>query len=260
MSAGNVKNVKNVGKGYYAFSTFLALFTLLTFLLWASPSPKVEQAWKAYRESRLEEAERLWQEALREDPYTSDAEKGLSQIRRERFSLTSSEPYVEAIRELYEVGMKAFRKSHWTEAEEALARADALAPRHPQILRQLEEVREKMRKELPVTTPTVEVSTHQAPQPTSSVTLVAPSKPVETVTRPRKAHPVSVDPAQVDDLYATGMKAYRRKQYQEALQWWRKVLALDPLHEKALKNVQRLEQEVEPGLSPRAGEKRRKSK
>ncbi len=214
---------------------------------WGSES-LVVQGKKAYRESRLEEAERCWKEALARDPYEAEAEKGLQRIQAERLSLPASEPYAQAVKDLYEAGMKAYRKEYWGEAEEALARASALLSNR-QINRRLTEVREKIGKHMREET-SVMAETRPMPEASPPQVTLAPSAPARP-RKVRKPKPVEivVDQIQVKELYAAGVKAYRNKRIQEALECWRKVVALDPTHERALKNIRALESQMEPGTS-----------
>jgi len=234
----HVTNAKKENLWFQALAVILALGGGLG----ASPD-LMDLGWQAYRESRLEEAERYWREAAREGQ--QGAKEALARLQGERLKLASGEPYAKAALEWYERGMKAYRRSHWVEAEEALAHADALVPGHDQILARLKEVRAHLARP-EAGPPDVLVPTRpwEASAPALSA---APAKSPPPRRPPKPKEKPAPDAAEVKRLYEEGMRAYRKKRYLQAIEAWRKVVALDPHHQKALKNIRTVEALMEVG-------------
>ena len=55
---------------------------------------------------------------------------------------------------------------------------------------------------------------------------------------------IEVDPEIIEGYYKQGIVYYSQGKYQEAIIEWKKVLALDPTHEKAQKNIKKAQEKL----------------
>ncbi len=225
-------------------------------------TPKMERAretcvrgWSRYYESRLVRAGKLWEKALALHPFLGDARRGLTRLAREDLVLSREQLYARTIRQLYETGMRAYRRRAWREAKEWLTKAVALAPSHRQLRSFLNEVRRQLGEAVEDVAAPVARSAPVAATLHARVVQAVRPRPRRPASRPKMRRPFRpAKPAprpffsamQIEAMYRQGFKAYRKGKRKEALRVWRLVLQADPLHTKARKNVLALERVFGP--------------
>lgn len=102
---------------------------------------ELEAAEAYYQASQLKEAEVAWRRILEWNRGQAEAAAGLERLAAEAYETDSRRAFDQMTRELYEQGMRAYRKQAWEQAELKLAEAAKLNSDQPQVQRYLEKVR-----------------------------------------------------------------------------------------------------------------------
>ncbi|MEW6517071.1 MAG: tetratricopeptide repeat protein [candidate division FCPU426 bacterium] len=94
-----------------------------------------------YQESRVKDAEVAWRRVLEWNNGQPEAVAGLERLAAEAYEADSRRSFDQMTRELYEEGMRAFRRQEWERAELKLAEAEKLNADQPQVRRYLDKTR-----------------------------------------------------------------------------------------------------------------------
>lgn len=97
-----------------------------------------------YQASQLKEAEVAWRRILEWNSGQPEAAAGLERLAAEAYETDPRRSFDQMTRELYEQGMRAYRKQAWEQAELKLAEAAKLNPDQPQVQRYLEQARAQL--------------------------------------------------------------------------------------------------------------------
>jgi tetratricopeptide (TPR) repeat protein len=94
-----------------------------------------------YQTSQLKEAEVAWRRILEWNSGQPEAVAGLERLAAETYETDARRSFDQMTRDLYEQGMRAYRKQAWEQSELKLAEAAKLNPDQPQVQRYLETTR-----------------------------------------------------------------------------------------------------------------------
>lgn len=181
-------------------------------------------------------------QSLPADPTTVDA--------LEDFQENPDRPYNSMVRGFYEKAESDYAKGDSQAALRALEKAEDLDPEQPQVESFLKKLHgtnsntfNKSGEEVP--------NTKEGPAPVKKRTAKKAKLPKkESTLREDNSSPKTnaVDQAaKADQAYNLGLESYRQEDYAAAKKFWEETLQIDPTHQQAKRNLDRLNKE-HPGL------------
>jgi|GEM_PF-3277021 len=191
-----------------------------------------EQGRYYYSQSRLDMAKEQWKRSLNLLPGYEPARTALQELSEEKWQISAPSVYATTGREFYEEGMRNFRAGRYPEAITEFEKALLLLPEHPQVIKFRERSEKAAGEKTSEEGKTATVSPEKSDKKCSAV---------KTYRKPASDPGAKENDKKIaDELYRKGLKRYREGKIDEAVSLWQKVLRIEPGHEKARKNLEKV--------------------
>ena len=194
------------------------------------------QAYISYKEGDVDNAITHWELLLGVNPTRQEVKKYLekektrlekeAEVERRRLS---EEEKNRKIKEAYDMQVSYYDEGKWSDSINYGKKVLRLDPDHQEARNYIAEAKKNLREE--------------AEKLAKKKVKEKPEPPHEEKVEEEEIE-IKVDPEIVEGYYKQGIVYYSQGKYQEAIIEWKKVLALDPTHEKAQKNIKNAQEKL----------------
>jgi len=194
------------------------------------------QAYLDYKKGNVDSAVTHWELLLGVNPTRQEVKEYMekektilekeAELERKRLS---EEEKNRKIKEAYDTQVSCYNGGKWSESIVYGNKVLRLDPDHREAKDYVAGAKEKLREEAEKLA-RKKVKIEEKPE--------QPPEEKEEETR------IEVDPEIIEGYYKQGITYYSQGKYQEAIIEWKKVLALDPSHEKAQKNIKKAQEKL----------------
>jgi len=192
------------------------------------------QAYIAYKKGDVENAVTHWELLLGVNPTREEVREYLGKEKArlekeaelERKRLSEEEKRMK-IRDAYDMQVKCYDGGEWSESIVYGKKVLRLDSEYQEAKDYIARAKDRIREE----------AEQRARKKVKKEPELLPEEKEEE-TR------IEVDPEIIEGYYKQGITYYSQGKYQEAIIEWKKVLALDPTHEKAQKNIQKAQEKL----------------
>jgi tetratricopeptide (TPR) repeat protein len=192
------------------------------------------QAYIAYKKGDVENAVTHWELLLGVNPTREEVREYLGKEKArlekeaelERKRLSEEEKKMK-IRDAYDMQVRCYDEGKWSESIVYGKKVLRLEPEHEGAKDYIDRAKDRIREEAE-----------------ERVRKTVKKEPEPALEEKEEELEIKVDPEIVEGYYKQGITYYSQGKYQEAIIEWKKVLALDPTHEKAQKNIKKAQEKL----------------
>jgi len=192
------------------------------------------QAYIDYKKGNVDNAVTYWELLLGVNPTREEVKDYLGKEKTrlekeaelERKRLSEEEKEVK-IKDAYDMQGRCYDEGKWSESIVYGKKVLGLEPEHEGAKDYIDRAKNRIKEE--------------AEERVRRTVKKEPERPPEEKEEELE---IKVDPEIVEGYYKQGITYYSQGKYQEAIIEWKKVLALDPTHEKAQKNIKKAQEKL----------------
>ncbi|MEK6645425.1 MAG: tetratricopeptide repeat protein [Candidatus Firestonebacteria bacterium] len=213
-----------------------------------------------YKESLLDKAKAEWEIVLNINSEHKLTIEALNNLKLEIYKAEENDPFSKSICEFYEKGMKYYRCEEYEKAIKEFEQGLNLNSIQPQVKNFYNKCKEKIAgvnfsgesqakvvdAESDVVKPENQSVTIKQVSRDKNKSRVSPKTKQDAKVQLSQA---KTDKAKIaiDELYIQGLKSYQQGKYEDAVNAWEQVLALEPTNEKAKKNLKTVKNKIGRG-------------